>query len=187
MNNTGLMWFCKLLYSLTISCIVFPYYTRYQTCLLYIKTELSECNTKTLLQREEITKLGQSGVFKGNKCTSVLAAMDILDLTSVLLKLSWYILYSPPDGPLHMAFNSNTKHVRHTQSLIYYRSTANYTQYSTTAVFWGARHSKILSKCAFILSELNGNNPLLYKGTSLLFQRREVNNFTQGISALLRF
>lgn len=69
--------------------------------------ELCECNTKTLLQHEDFIKLGQSGVFKGTKCTSVLAAMGILDLTAVLLTLFWYILHSPPDGPLHMAFQQH--------------------------------------------------------------------------------
>lgn len=84
-------------------------------------------------------------------------------------------------------FSNTTEHIRYTQSLTYYRNIAGYTQYSTTAIFCGAWNLKILSKHAFILSELNRNNPLLYKGTSLLLQRREVNNFTQGISALLRF
>lgn len=72
--------------------IVFLYYERYQTCLLYVKMELCEYNTKTLLQHEDFIKLGQSVInvllyiyantYKStsvkNKCTSVLAAMDLL-------------------------------------------------------------------------------------------------------------
>lgn len=33
------------------------------TCLLYIKMELLECNTKTILQLEDFMKLGGSGIF----------------------------------------------------------------------------------------------------------------------------
>lgn len=47
------------------------------TCLLYIKTELFECNTKTILQLEDFMTLGGSGVFNWNKCTSVLSTMGI--------------------------------------------------------------------------------------------------------------
>lgn len=152
---------------------------------LYIKTEL--CNTKTPLQHEDFIKLGGGGVFNWNNCISVLAAMDILDLTFVFLKLSQYILHSLPDGPLHMSFQQHNWAYKAHPVLTYYRNIAGYTQYGTIAIFCGAWNLKILSKHAFILSELNRNNPLLYKGTSLLLQRREVNNFTQGISALLRF